>query len=120
IQAGELGTEFEKLRGDLNRAVNALNVVITSISHSSVVVNESASSIREATSHLSARTEQQAASLEETASALDEITVTVRNASQKADEARRMVAETKDSACKSGSIVRSAVDAMGRIEESSA
>lgn len=115
----ELGSEFEKLREDFNRAVTALNDVIQSISKSSDVVNSSAWSIREATGQLAMGTEQQAASLEETASALDEITVTVRNASQKADEARRMVAETKYSAGRSGEIVRSAIDAMGRIEDSS-
>jgi methyl-accepting chemotaxis protein len=119
VQVGDLGSEFEKLREDFNRAVNALNDVIQSIARSSNVVNDSASSIREATTQLSSRTEQQAAALEETAAALDQITTTVGQSSQKADQARTMVAQTKNSAGRSGQIVRSAVDAMGRIEDSS-
>lgn len=118
-QVDELGTEFETLQLDFNRAVTALNEVVRAISQSSQIVGDSAASIREATSHLSTRTEQQAASLEETAAALDEITATVRQSSDKANEARQMVAETKSSAGRSGAIVRQAVEAMGRIEDSS-
>ena len=91
-----------------------------SISQTSNVVSDSAGDISGATNNLSRRTEQQAAALEETAAALDEITVAVRTASERANEARDMVAETKKSANRSGEIVRNAVDAMGRIESSSA
>ncbi len=82
-------------------------------------MNVSAADISEAMGNLSRRTEQQAAALEETAAALDEITSTVRTASERANEARQMVTETKQSAGRSGDIVRSAVEAMNRIEESS-
>lgn len=107
------------MRADFNSAVGALRGVIATISRSSEVVNVSAADISEATGNLSRRTEQQAAALEETAAALDEITSTVRTASERANEARQMVTETKQSAGRSGDIVRSAVEAMNRIEESS-
>jgi methyl-accepting chemotaxis protein len=68
---------------------------------------------------LARRTEQQAAALEETAAALAEITSTVHTAADRAAEASRMVEATKSSAGRSGGIVRDAVTAMGRIEESS-
>ena len=119
VQVGQLGTDYDKLRADFNSAVGALRDVIATISRSSEVVNVSAADISEATGHLSRRTEQQAAALEETAAALDEITATVRTASERANEARQMVMETKQSAGRSGDIVRNAVEAMNRIEESS-
>ncbi|MDP3524453.1 MAG: methyl-accepting chemotaxis protein, partial [Hoeflea sp.] len=65
------------------------------------------------------RTEQQAASLEETAAALDEITATVKASSEQATEAGALVGSTRDAARSSSEIVRSAITAMGRIEESS-
>lgn len=119
VQVGQVGADYDKLRADFNSAVGALRDVISTISRSSEVVNASASDISEATGNLSRRTEQQAAALEQTAAALDEITATVRTASERANEARQMVTETKQSAGRSGDIVRSAVEAMNRIEESS-
>ncbi|QLF70526.1 cache domain-containing protein [Peteryoungia desertarenae] len=119
VQIGQLDAEYEKLRHDFNTAVQSLNQVVGAINQSSRVVTENANGISEATNNLSRRTEQQAAALEETAAALEEITATVKTASERAGEARDMVAETKASANRSGEIVRSAVDAMGRIEQSS-
>jgi len=119
VSVGDIGAEYDKLRRDFNAAAAALNGVMASISQTSNVVSDSAGDISEATNNLSRRTEQQAAALEETAAALDEITVAVRTASDRANEARDMVAETKKSANRSGEIVRNAVDAMGRIENSS-
>ena len=116
VQIGVIGSEYEKLRDDFNRAVESLGGVIAAINQTSEIVTSSAGNISEATNNLSKRTEQQAAALEETAAALDEITATVRTAAERANEARQMVAETKTSANRSGQIVRNAVDAMGRIE----
>ncbi|NBB52638.1 HAMP domain-containing protein [Rhizobium sp. CRIBSB] len=119
VQIGVIGSDYEKLRDDFNRAVESLGSVIAAINQTSDIVTSSAGNISEATNNLSKRTEQQAAALEETAAALDEITATVRTAAERANEARQMVAETKSSANRSGAIVRNAVDAMGRIEGSS-
>ncbi|MFN7102316.1 MAG: methyl-accepting chemotaxis protein [Pseudorhizobium sp.] len=119
VSVSDLGGDYATIRQDFNNAVTSLRQTIVSISETSHVVRDSAADISGATSNLSRRTEQQAASLEETAAALDEITATVRTASERANEARTMVAETKDSAGRSGEIVRNAVDAMGRIEDSS-
>jgi methyl-accepting chemotaxis protein len=119
VSLGDIGGNYAKLRDDFNAAATSLHDVIQAIAGSSTVVNESADSIGEATDMLSRRTEQQAASLEETAAALAEITSTVQNAADRATEASRMVEETKSSAGRSGAIVRDAVTAMGRIEESS-
>ncbi|MEZ0004527.1 methyl-accepting chemotaxis protein [Sinorhizobium fredii] len=118
-EVGRIAPEYGKLKHDFNTAVAALRDVIGAISQSTEVVHGSAGDISEAANNLARRTEQQAAALEETAAALDEITSTVRHASDRAVEARDMVNETKASAAKSGGIVRNAIDAMGRIEDSS-
>ncbi|OAP42679.1 chemotaxis protein [Sinorhizobium glycinis] len=118
-EVGRVAPEYGKLKHDFNTAVAALRDVIGAISQSTEVVHGSAGDISEAANNLARRTEQQAAALEETAAALDEITSTVRHASDRAVEARDMVDETKASAAKSGGIVRNAIDAMGRIEDSS-
>ncbi len=114
-----IAPEYAKLRADFNQAAEALNSVIGAIAHSTDVVHGNAGGIAAAANNLSQRTEQQAASLEETAAALDEITAAVRSASDRAAEASRMVGQTKESAGRSGAIVREAVAAMGRIEEAS-
>ncbi len=118
-EVGRIAPEYGKLKHDFNTAVAALRHVIGAISQSTEVVHGSAGDISAAANNLARRTEQQAAALEETAAALDEITSTVRHASNRAVEARDMVNETKASAAKSGGIVRNAIDAMGRIEDSS-
>ncbi len=119
VSIDAIAPEYAKLREDFNRAVDALSSVINAIARSTDIVHGSASGIAEAANNLSHRTEQQAASLEETAAALDEITATVRNPSDRAAEASRMVAETKQSTSRSGTIVRDAVSAMSRIEDAS-
>ncbi len=119
VRIGAMAPEYAKLRDDFNQAAQALNGVIAAIAHSTDVVHGNAGGIAAAADNLSHRTEQQAASLEETAAALDEITVAVRNASDRASEASHMVAQTRDSAGRSGAIVRDAVAAMGRIEDAS-
>ncbi|MEM5473410.1 methyl-accepting chemotaxis protein [Hoeflea sp. AS60] len=119
VQIDNIAPEYAKLRDDFNRAVAALGDVISAIAQSTDVVSSSADGISEAANNLSLRTEQQAASLEETAAALDEITSTVRNSSERATEANRMVGETRQSTDKSGKIVAEAISAMTRIKDES-
>ncbi len=119
VQIDNIAPEYAKLRDDFNKAVAALGDVITAIAQSTDVVSSSADGISEAANNLSLRTEQQAASLEETAAALDEITSTVRNSSERATEANRMVGETRQSTDKSGKIVAEAITAMTRIKDES-
>ncbi|KGF68228.1 chemotaxis protein, partial [Hoeflea sp. BAL378] len=119
VQIDDIAPEYAKLRDDFNDAVAALGDVISVIAQSTDVVSASADGISEAANNLSHRTEQQAASLEETAAALDEITSTVRNSSERATEANRMVSQTRQSTDKSGEIVNQAISAMTRIKDES-
>jgi methyl-accepting chemotaxis protein len=110
---------YEKLRTEFNSAVGSLSEPIDEISSTTEAVRLASSEIGSASDDLSRRTEQQAASLEETAAALDEITSTVKSSSQRAEEASDMVGTAKAGAEKSGAVVKNAISAMERIEESS-
>ncbi|WP_187968024.1 PAS domain-containing methyl-accepting chemotaxis protein [Aquibium microcysteis] len=112
--------EYEALRIDFNRAVDALQGALTSIAASAETVRGGTSEIMRASDDLSKRTEQNAASLEQTAAALNELTETVRQTAEGARKADRTVASTRSDAEKSGGIVREAITAMEQIEKSSA
>jgi methyl-accepting chemotaxis protein len=116
---GRFQGAFSELQSNVNATMVTLRSTMESVRGAGATISESSAELSGAANDLSKRTEQQAAALEETAAALDEITATVKTSSTRANEAREMVRETKASAAKSGAIVRSAVDAMGRIEDSS-
>ncbi|MCF6367613.1 methyl-accepting chemotaxis protein [Rhizobium halophilum] len=110
---------FAELQANVNATMVTLRATMNNVRGAATTINDNSAELSSAANDLSKRTEQQAAALEETAAALDQITATVRAASSRANEARDMVHETRQSAAKSGAIVKSAVDAMGRIEDSS-
>ncbi|TCL73692.1 methyl-accepting chemotaxis protein [Rhizobium sp. BK251] len=110
---------YEMLREEFNTSVDMLAEAMTEISAATDTVRTGSKEIASGTDDLAQRTEQQAASLEQAASALDEITVTVKTSSERAREASAMMAQTKDSAGRSAAVVRDAVIAMEKIEESS-
>jgi methyl-accepting chemotaxis protein len=110
---------LDKLRADFNAAVGKLRSAMQCVTENASAIAAGAQQIRSASDDLSRRTEQQAASVEETAAALEEITTTVADASNRAQEAGQLVRKTRENAERSGTVVKSAVDAMGNIEKSS-
>jgi methyl-accepting chemotaxis protein len=114
----QFGEEYEKLRADFNAAMGRLQETMKVIAHNTQGMRSGAGEISQAADDLSRRTEQQAASLEETAAALDEITATVRRTAEGATQAQSVVSVAKGDAERSGQVVRDAVGAMGRIEQS--
>jgi len=110
---------LEKLRVDFNGATTKLRGAMQSVAENASAIAAGAQQIRSASDDLSKRTEQQAASIEQTAAALEEITTTVADSSHRAQEAGQLVQKTRENAERSGTVVRSAVDAMGKIESSS-
>ncbi|KQS79211.1 chemotaxis protein [Rhizobium sp. Leaf384] len=116
---GRFQGAFGELQANVNATMVTLRSTMESVRGAGSTISDSSAELSGAANDLSKRTEQQAAALEETAAALDEITATVRTSSTRAHEAQEMVRETKESAARSGLIVRSAVDAMERIEGSS-
>jgi methyl-accepting chemotaxis protein len=111
--------EYEKLRADFNAAMSQLQQTMKTVVGRTHGLRSGGQEITQASDDLSKRTEQQAASLEETAAALDQITATVKKTADGAIEARKVVAVAKEDAEKSGAVVRDAVGAMTRIEDSS-
>jgi len=111
--------EYEKLRNDFNAAMSQLQQTMQTVVGRTQALSAGAQEITQASDDLSKRTEQQAASLEETAAALDQITATVRKTADGAIAARKVVAVAKEDAETSSSVVRDAVSAMTRIEQSS-
>ncbi|QRM53575.1 methyl-accepting chemotaxis protein [Sinorhizobium sp. BG8] len=116
---GKFQGAFAELQTNVNMTMVTLRSTMENVRSAAGTINHNSAELSSAANNLAKRTEQQAAALEETAAALDEITSTVQTASERANEARSMVQDTRQSAGKSGEIVRSAIDAMGRIESSS-
>ncbi|MBI1867647.1 MAG: HAMP domain-containing protein [Methylocystis sp.] len=110
---------YRRLQADFNAAMSQLEAAIADVGSAADTIESGANQIAAAADDLSRRTEQQAASIEETAAALEEITTTVNKTAEGATHASQIVAATKDGAEKSGDIVRQAIEAMGRIEQSS-
>ncbi|WP_152048087.1 methyl-accepting chemotaxis protein [Aureimonas psammosilenae] len=110
---------LDPIRQDLNSSVRTLREAMRTVSGNANLIHAGAEQIRVAADDLARRTEQQAAAVEETSSALAEMTDGVRRSSHRAEEAGSIVAKTRVEAQQSGGIVTRAVDAMGKIEESS-
>jgi methyl-accepting chemotaxis protein len=115
----QFDSEYEKLRGDFNIAMNKLLETMKAIAINTQGVKSGAEEITQASDDLSRRTEQQAASLEETAAALDQITATVRKTAENSNEARNTASAAKADTETSGAVVRETVTAMSGIEASS-
>ncbi|WP_377296557.1 methyl-accepting chemotaxis protein [Rhizobium sp. SGZ-381] len=111
--------KLDTLRNDFNHSVEKLNQAMQLVGTNAQAITAGANEIRTSSDDLSRRTEQQAASVEQTAAALEEITTTVRDGAKRAEEARKLVVATGEDARNSGTVVRSAVDAMHAIEQSS-
>lgn len=111
--------ELDKLRISYNASVENLEMVIGQAGEVVNIIRTGTAQISDANNDLSGRTERQAASVEETASALSAITQTVRETAQVADVVGRMIDKASASAEQSGAIVTNAVEAMGKIANSS-
>ncbi|MBB4104914.1 methyl-accepting chemotaxis protein [Allorhizobium borbori] len=111
--------EFEPLRHDFNSAIQRLADTLFHISNSVEAVETGSREIAASADDLARRTELQAASLEETAAALEQITANVSNSAKRTEEAREIADRADTCAQKSSEVVRTAEDAMHRIEQSS-
>ncbi|MDB5525976.1 MAG: methyl-accepting chemotaxis signaling domain protein [Rhizobium sp.] len=110
---------LEQLRNDFNGSLLRLQDTMSQIRNNTYIIQRNAGEMSASADELSKRTEQQAASLEQTAAAVEQITVTVKSSAERAEEANRIVAETKRSADASSAVVANAIEAMGRIEDAS-
>jgi methyl-accepting chemotaxis protein len=112
-------SSLDKLRRDFNAASTKLRGAMKNILANAQTISAGAHEIRTAADDLAKRTEQQAASVEETAAALEEITTTVKDSSHRAEDSGALVARAKSHADHSGNVVREAIVAMDKINQSS-
>ena len=118
IETPFVGT-LEQVRLDFNGSIEKLHSALRVVGGNAEAIAGGSREIQSASDDLAKRTEQQAAAVEETAAALEEITQTVADSTHRAEEAGGLVAKTRTDAERSGQVVRSAIDAMGQIENSS-
>ena len=111
--------DYEALRLNFNAALRQLSEVIGGVLTRSHALLASSSQVARAADNLGHRTEQQAASLEQTVGALASVSNMAHKTAAGAMKARDAVAQSRDDAGKSGSIVRETVGAMTQIEQSS-
>jgi len=114
----DLGPDFEKLVTDFNRMVDAVAASLSEVKTASMSVDTGSAELANSADTLAGRTEQTASSLEETAAALHEMTSTVKESSDRAAEAGSMVSKAKQDAASSAMVVRDAISAMDRIQQS--
>ena len=110
---------YAKLKVDFDASLGKLQHAMATIMANAHGIETGTRDISTAASELSTRTGQQAAGIEEAAAALQQITSTVRQTAEGAEHARKIASETKSEAGRSSVVVRSAVDAMTRIQKSS-
>ncbi|PYB75471.1 methyl-accepting chemotaxis protein [Rhizobium wuzhouense] len=110
---------LDEIRVNFNDSIEKLRAALLSFSENATTIENGSNEIRAAADDLARRTEQQAASVEQTSAALSQITRSVKESTQRAEEAGQQVSRTKESAERSGEVVRTAIDAMSAIEQSS-
>jgi methyl-accepting chemotaxis protein len=111
---------------EVGQMANALNEAVRGVQTALLEVRDVADSVASASRQLSSSAEEiasgaqeQASSLEETAANLEEITATVKQSAENAQQASQLGVGARDTAEKGGTVVGSAVDAMGEINQAS-
>jgi len=115
----ELVGEFQVIGESINELIKILSEMVGGIRNSSSTVFDSAREIAAGNNELSHRTESQASSLEETASAMEEITSTVQQNAENSTQASKLSASVMVKASDGGTVIGSAITAMGDINKSS-
>jgi methyl-accepting chemotaxis protein len=110
---------LRKLATGINALTNNMAEVVSQVKHAAGEVYRGADEISQGNTNLSQRTEEQASSLEETASSMEEMTGTVKQNAENAAQANKLAMVARDQATRGGSVVSSAVAAMGAINGAS-
>ena len=126
LAAGDLGArmgaevdgEFAALREAFDDTLGRLAELVRRIQSASGRIVAETEGFTSASRDLGDRTAQQAASLQETAATVEEISATIRTSADSARHADAGVREAAQRADRGGVVVRDAVAAMSRIEDS--
>jgi len=115
---GAFSAEYARLKTNYNRSLDTLQQALRTISEGAQDLKAGSSEIAGLASDLSHRSGSQTQSIEEAAATLEEITNTVKLTADNAGQARQVVSKTRVEAEKSGAVVRTAVEAINRIQGS--
>jgi methyl-accepting chemotaxis protein len=126
-ESGDLGTRFQLNRKDeigelaqwFNVFMDKLRGMMVEVASAAHNVTAASQQLSSASDQLSTGSQEQASSLEETAASLEEITGTVKQNADNARQANQLAVGARDTAEQGGSVVSSAVEAMGEINKSS-
>ena len=110
---------YEGLRRDFNEALRALDAALAKVAAATQGITHGAGHVRLASDALALRTQRQAASLRQTAAAMTQITATIGTTAAAAGRAHGAIAGMRGDVEQGGAVVGRAVEAMGRIEQSS-
>ncbi|PCJ47756.1 MAG: hypothetical protein COA99_00345 [Moraxellaceae bacterium] len=116
---GDYDGDFATLKNNANKTIQQLTSIIGDITDASTQVMSGAQEIAAGNVDLSQRTEEQASSLEQTSASMEEMTVSVKQSAENVQRANLLAGETQSKAAEGGEVVAKAVDAMGRIRDSS-
>jgi methyl-accepting chemotaxis protein len=127
VASGDLSSKIDVTSkdetGQLLQALKSMNENLASIvgevRASTDTINTASGEISAGNTDLSQRTEEQASSLEETASSMEELTSTVKQNAENARQANQLAISASEIAARGGGVVRSVVDTMTGISDSS-
>lgn len=110
---------YAECKNNINGTLTKLSEFIIQIRDASDFIDSSSQEIASGNHNLSHRVEQQAANLEETAASMEELASTVKNNYDNTVQANEVVNSASKLAQKGGDVVKSAIEAMHEINESS-
>lgn len=111
---------FGKIKDAVNLTIDTLQDMVTNIVKSSHNIKDVSEEIANGTMNLSRRTEIQASQFEEIAASIANITEKLQESTENALKAQDKSGEARGIALKGGEIVTNAINAMKKIESSSA
>lgn len=111
--------EFEQLQQAMNKTLNQLSEMISSIVEGADYVAQSASELQSGAEDLSRRTEAQASSLEQTAASMEQLTATVSKNADNSENANALALHAATKSEGGEKVVGDAIAAMSAIEHSS-
>jgi methyl-accepting chemotaxis protein len=110
---------YQEIKEEFNLSITRLRETLQMLSESTREVSNASTEISASTSDLSQRAEEQAASFEQTSDSLEQISAVVKANAANAQQASASAVSARDIADRNGQVVAKAVEAMGRIKESS-
>lgn len=111
--------EIGQLSDAFNRFVSSLSTLVHRIRAASASIATGSAQIASGNADLSERTEGQSSNLERTASSMEEITAVVRNNTETATTAAKLITGASDTAMRGGHVVGEVVTTMEQISDAS-